>query len=162
MIDLAASALIFLGSFFIFSAALGLIRMPDALSRIQVATKATRLGAMLILIGLAVRYPGRADHPHHAVNDRQMSAGGKLIALSLDGDRETAFRFLDRLRLIDISNNLGDSKTLACHPASTTHRALSEEERAAMGLDESWVRLSIGLEDARDLEKDLTCALDGL
>lgn len=110
----------------------------------------------------AVRYPGRADHPHHAVHDRQMSAGGTLIALSLDGDRETAFRFLDRLRLIDISNNLGDSKTLACHPASTTHRALSEEERAAMGLDESWVRLSIGLEDARDLEKDLTCALDGL
>lgn len=60
MIDLAASALIFLGSFFIFSAALGLIRMPDALSRIQVATKATTLGAMLILIGLAVLYPGRA------------------------------------------------------------------------------------------------------
>ena len=110
----------------------------------------------------AVRYPGRADHPHHPVHARQMAAGGTLIALSLDGGRETAFRFLNALRLIDISNNLGDSKSLACHPASTTHRALSDEERAAMGLDDSWVRVSVGLEDVRDLEADLICALDAL
>ncbi len=110
----------------------------------------------------AIRYPGRRDHPHHDVHARQMTAGGTLFALSLDGGRETAFRFLDALQLIDISNNLGDSKSLACHPASTTHRALSEEERAAMGLDESWVRLSVGLEDVRDLEKDLIRALDAL
>jgi O-succinylhomoserine sulfhydrylase len=104
----------------------------------------------------AVRYPGRADHPHHDVHARQMAAGGTLIALSLDGGRETAFRFLNALRLIDIS------KSLACHPASTTHRALSDEERAAMGLDDSWVRVSVGLEDVRDLEADLICALDAL
>lgn len=110
----------------------------------------------------AVRYPGRADHPHRDIHARQMSAGGTLIALSLEGGRETAFRFLNSLRLIDISNNLGDSKSLACHPASTTHRALSDEERMAMGLDDSWVRLSVGLEDVRDLEADLICALDAL
>ncbi len=110
----------------------------------------------------AVRYPGRADHPHRDIHARQMSAGGTLIALSLEGGRETAFRFLNSLRLIDISNNLGDSKSLACHPASTTHRALSDEERTAMGLDDSWVRLSVGLEDVRDLEADLICALDAL
>ncbi|MCI4644190.1 MAG: O-succinylhomoserine sulfhydrylase [Hyphomonadaceae bacterium] len=110
----------------------------------------------------AVRYPGRKDHPHHEVLMRQMTGGGTLIALSLKGARAEAFRFLNALNLIHISNNLGDSKSLACHPASTTHRALSDEERAAMGLDDSWVRLSIGLEDAGDLERDLHNALDAI
>lgn len=84
------------------------------------------------------------------------------MAVSLKGARAEAFRFLNGLGLVDISNNLGDTKSLACHPASTTHRALSEDERAAMGLDESWVRLSIGLEDASDLEHDLLSALDAV
>lgn len=110
----------------------------------------------------AVRYPGRVDHPHHDVLMRQMRSGGTLIALSLKGGRAEVFRFLNALNLVHISNNLGDSKSLACHPASTTHRALSEEERAAMGLDESWVRLSIGLEDPEDLERDLLAALDAI
>ena len=108
----------------------------------------------------AVRYPGRTDHPHHAVHAKQMDEGGTLIAFSIKGARAEAFRVLNALNLVDISNNLGDTKSLACHPASTTHRALNEEERASMGLDESWIRLSVGLEDASDLEADLMAALD--
>ena len=110
----------------------------------------------------AVRYPHRKDHPQYDIHARQMSAGGTLVALSLKGARAEAFRFLNALELVNISNNLGDSKSLACHPASTTHRALSEEERAAMGLDESWVRISVGLEDAADIEGDLLSALDAV
>lgn len=110
----------------------------------------------------AVRYPGRADHPQHAIHMRQMTSGGTLIALSLKGARAEAFRFLNALELVHISNNLGDSKSLACHPASTTHRALSAEEQAAMGLDESWVRFSVGLEHVEDLRRDVLAALDAV
>ena len=110
----------------------------------------------------AVRYPGRADHPDFAVHQKQMRAGGTLIAFSIKGARDEAFKVLNALELIDISNNLGDTKSLACHPCSTTHRALSEEEQAEMGLDESWIRLSVGLEDAGDLSRDLIQALNAL
>ncbi|MEM1036678.1 MAG: O-succinylhomoserine sulfhydrylase [Pseudomonadota bacterium] len=107
-----------------------------------------------------VRYPKRRDHPHFAIHDKQMSAGGTLIAFSVKGAREQVFRILNALQLVDISNNLGDTKSLACHPASTTHRALTAEEQTEMGLDESWIRLSVGLEDVRDLERDLVRALE--
>lgn len=118
----------------------------------------------------AVRYPGRTDHPGYDVHARQMQMGGTLIAFSVkasgdarQGDnRLDAFRVLNALELVDISNNLGDTKSLACHPASTTHRALSAEEQAEMGLDESWIRFSVGLEDADDLQADLLSALDTL
>lgn len=110
----------------------------------------------------AVRYPGRSDHPHHAVHARQMSSGGTLLAASFRGGQEAAFKFLNALELVDISNNLGDAKSLACHPATTTHRALSPEARADMGLDESWVRISCGLEDAGDLVTDVTAALNAI
>ncbi|MEM6412574.1 MAG: O-succinylhomoserine sulfhydrylase [Pseudomonadota bacterium] len=110
----------------------------------------------------AVRYPGRADHPHHAVHMKQMSSGGTMLALSVKGGQEEAFRFLNALEIVDICNNLGDSKSLACHPCTTTHRALSDEEQAAMGLDQSWVRLSVGLEDADDLEADILNALSAI
>ena len=110
----------------------------------------------------AVRYPGRSDHPHHAVHTKQMEEGGTLIAFSVKGGRAEAFRVLNALQLVDISNNLGDTKSLACHPASTTHRALNEQERASMGLDESWIRLSVGLEDASDLERDILAALSAM
>ncbi|MEO0784324.1 MAG: PLP-dependent transferase, partial [Pseudomonadota bacterium] len=102
------------------------------------------------------------DHPQYETHKRQMSAGGTLVALSLNGARAEAFRFLNALELVDISNNLGDTKSLACHPASTTHRALSDDERAAMGLDDSWVRISVGLEDVEDLKRDLLSALDAV
>jgi len=108
----------------------------------------------------AVRYPGRSDHPHHNIHAAQMpEGGGSLVALSLKGGRKAAFAALNKLKLIDISNNLGDSKSLITHPATTTHRTLTDEERAAIGLDESWVRLSVGLEDPEDLAEDLEQAL---
>ena len=110
----------------------------------------------------AVHYPGRTDHPHHAVHAGQMSSGGTLIAFSVRGARADAFKVLNSLNLNDISNNLGDTKSLACHPCSTTHRALTEEEQAEMGLDESWIRLSVGLEDAGDVTADLVNALNAI
>jgi len=110
----------------------------------------------------AVRYPGRSDHPHFDVHQKQMEMGGTLIAFSVKGARAEVFKMLNALNLVDVSNNLGDTKSLACHPASTTHRALTEDEQIEMGLDESWVRLSVGLEDADDLIADLSAALDVL
>ena len=107
-----------------------------------------------------IHYPGRTDHPDHSIHAKQMSAGGTLIAISIKGGRAEAFRFLNALELADISNNLGDTKTLACHPASTTHRTLSDEERAEIGLDDSWLRISIGLEDPGDVADDLLQGLD--
>lgn len=109
-----------------------------------------------------VHYPGRKDHPQYDVHRKQMNAGGTLIAFSVEGARAEAFKVLNALNLVDISNNLGDTKSLACHPCSTTHRALSEEEQAEMGLDESWIRFSVGLEDTNDLITDLTQALNTL
>jgi len=105
-------------------------------------------------------YPGRADHPHAAVHRRQMRSGGTLLTFDVAGGQEAAWRMLDRLRLIDISNNLGDSKSLATHPQSTTHRRLSPEARAAIGVNPGTVRLSVGLEDVADLEQDLLDALE--
>jgi O-succinylhomoserine sulfhydrylase len=105
------------------------------------------------------RYPGRADHPQHAVAKRQMSGGGSLIAFDL-GAKEAAFRFLNALQLLDISNNLGDAKSMATHPSTTTHRAVTEEQRLEIGLTPGWVRLSIGLEGESDLARDIDRALD--
>ena len=106
-----------------------------------------------------LRYPGLASHPQHALATRQMSNGGSLVAFTLAGGTESAFRMLNSLRLIDISNNLGDSKTLACHPGSTTHSSVSAGDRAAMGIADGSIRLSIGLEDIADLKTDLDRAL---
>ena len=114
----------------------------------------------------ALRYPGRADHPQHEVARRQMTGGtnamiggGTLIAFDL-GDQAAAFRFLNALTLIDISNNLGDAKSMATHPTTTTHRAMTEEQRLEIGLTPGWVRVSVGLEGAGDLARDLERALD--
>jgi len=110
----------------------------------------------------AVRYPGRSDHPHHNIHAAQMpEGGGSMLAFSIKGGREAAFAALNRLRLVDISNNLGDSKSLITHPATTTHRTLTEEERAAIGLDDTWLRLSVGLEDHEDVAEDIEQALAG-
>lgn len=106
-----------------------------------------------------VAYPGLASHPQHDLALRQMRDGGGMLAFSLKGGREAAFAALNRMRLITISNNLGDSKTLATHPCTTTHRVLSEEQRAAFGIDEGLIRVSAGLEDADDLVTDVVQAL---
>lgn len=104
-------------------------------------------------------YPGLESHPQHALAMRQMSAGGTILALHLDGGRAQAHGLLDALRLIDISNNVGDSRTLMTHPASTTHASVAEAVRAEMGIGEGMLRLSVGLEDPDDLIEDLDWAL---
>lgn len=108
----------------------------------------------------AVRYPGRSDHPHHNIHAAQMpEAGGSMLAFAIKGGREAAYAMLNKLQLVDISNNLGDAKTLITHPATTTHRTLTDEERAAIGLDDTWLRLSVGLEDPADIAEDVEQAL---
>jgi len=110
--------------------------------------------------GLAnVRYPGLPSHPQHELSSIQMSAGGSVVAFDMASGRDAAFRFINALRLVDISNNLGDAKTLVTHPATTTHQRLSAEERAKMGIGEGLVRLSVGLEDPQDIKEDLGQAL---
>jgi len=107
-----------------------------------------------------VLYPHRADHPQAALAKRLMpEAGGSLVTFDLAGGKDAAFRFCDALGLIDISNNLGDSKSLVTHPATTTHMRIGAEERARLGIGEGTIRLSVGLEDVRDLTEDLAGAL---
>jgi O-succinylhomoserine sulfhydrylase len=107
----------------------------------------------------SVRYPGLASHPDAAVIKMQMKAGGTTIGIEFNGSQKDAFKFADALRVIDISNNLGDSKSLITHPASTTHRRLAPEVQAEMGITPSVLRLSVGLEHVDDLIKDLDQAL---
>jgi O-succinylhomoserine sulfhydrylase len=104
-------------------------------------------------------YCGRPDHPQAAVIANQMTGGGNVIAFDL-GSREAAWRFLDALEIVDISNNLGDAKSMATHPSTTTHRSMPESERLQIGLTEGWLRMSVGLEGARDLSRDVARALD--
>jgi len=111
----------------------------------------------------AVRYPYLASHPQHALAIRQMSGGGTVVTFELDvaahEQKKRAFEVLDALRIVDISNNLGDAKSLITHPATTTHRAMGPEGRAAVGITDGVVRISVGLEDIEDLLADLDQAL---
>jgi O-succinylhomoserine sulfhydrylase len=114
----------------------------------------------------ACRYPGRADHPQAEIARRQMTGGtnamlggGTLIAMDL-GSQAAAFNFLNALEILDISNNLGDARSMATHPTTTTHRSMSDEQRAEIGLTPGWVRVSVGLEGAGDLGRDIERALD--
>ncbi|MEQ9608204.1 MAG: PLP-dependent transferase, partial [Kiloniellaceae bacterium] len=104
-------------------------------------------------------YPGLPSHPQAELARRQMQGGSTLVAFELEGGKARAFRFMNALRLIDISNNLGDSKSLITHPATTTHQRLSPEARAELGIGDGLLRLSVGLEDAADLIEDLEQAL---
>ncbi len=106
-----------------------------------------------------VLYPTAASHPQCELARRQLSAGGTVVSILLEGGKEEAFSFLDRLEVFDISNNLGDTKSLVTHPATTTHRRLGPELREELGVTDSMVRLSIGLEDPEDLLADLHRAL---
>jgi len=108
-----------------------------------------------------VWYPTRTDHPQHALAMTQASAGGTVVTFEIAGGKDAAFRVLDALRLVRVSNNLGDSKSLITHPATTTHMTLSVEERARLGITDGVVRLSVGLEDVEDLKEDLGQALAG-
>jgi len=102
-----------------------------------------------------VRYPGLPSHPQHELAASQMTDFGSLVTFSLEGGKERCFKFMNALKLIDISNNLGDSKSLMTHPATTTHQRLSMEDRDFLGLDDGMVRLSVGLEDPADIQDDL-------
>ncbi|MCP3937816.1 MAG: O-succinylhomoserine sulfhydrylase [Actinomycetia bacterium] len=110
---------------------------------------------------VSVCFPGLPSHPQHGLAMRQMSAGGTVLTLTVEGGKDDAFRMLDSLELVDISNNLGDSKSLITHPATTTHRRVKPEMRAQLGITDGMARLSIGLEDPADIIEDLEQALRG-
>jgi O-succinylhomoserine sulfhydrylase len=105
-----------------------------------------------------VLYPALPSHPQHDLAMSQMSDAGNVVSFDVEGGKEAAFRFLNALKLIDISNNLGDTKSLITHPATTTHQRIEPEERARMGIGEGLVRLSVGLEDMDDVTEDLAQA----
>jgi len=106
-----------------------------------------------------VLYPGLESHPQHELAMSQMSRGGTMVSFEVDGGKDGAFKFLNALGLIDISNNLGDAKSLITHPSTTTHQRLTLEERQIIGISDGLVRLSVGLEDVDDLTEDLGQAL---
>ncbi len=109
-----------------------------------------------------VIYPFLDSHPGSALAKQQMAAGGGIVTFDLEGGKAGAFRFLNGLKIVDISNTLGDSKSLITHPATTTHQRISEEERQALGIQPTTVRLSVGLEDVEDLIGDIRGALGAL
>jgi O-succinylhomoserine sulfhydrylase len=108
---------------------------------------------------LACAYPTRPDHKQAEVIARQMTGGGTVLAFDL-GSQAAAWKFLNALEIVDISNNLGDAKSMATHPSTTTHRSVPEAEREAMGLTAGWVRMSVGIEGQGDLTRDVVRALD--
>jgi O-succinylhomoserine sulfhydrylase len=110
----------------------------------------------------AVRYPHLKSHPAYSLAKKQMRVGGSTIAITFKGDKSKVFKFMNALQVIDISNNLGDSKSLMTHPSSTTHRRLTTEVQAQMNITESTVRLSVGLEHPSDLIRDIEQALKAL
>jgi len=140
--------------------------MLKALETMDLRVRAQALGAQKLaealqgLPGLSqVIYPGLPGHPQHDLNARQMQGGGTVLALEVAGGKAAAFRVLNALRIILISNNLGDAKSIITHPATTTHQRLSDPQRAALGISDGLLRLSVGLEDPADLIADLQQAL---
>jgi O-succinylhomoserine sulfhydrylase len=107
----------------------------------------------------AVWYPGLDSHPQYELASRQMHGGGTVVTFEIDGGQDKAFRLLNALEIVDISNNLGDAKSLVTHPATTTHKRIGPEERARIGISDGVIRLSVGLEDIDDLRGDLDGAL---
>ena len=108
-----------------------------------------------------VCHPRLENHPQAELARRQMTGFGNLVTFEVAGGKVAAFRLADVPRLIDISNNLGDTKSLICHPATTTHSRLSEEERSQLGITPGILRISVGLEHLDDLKEDLEGALAG-
>jgi O-succinylhomoserine sulfhydrylase len=104
-------------------------------------------------------YPELTSHPQHSLAMRQMKKGGTIVSFELCGGKEQAYKFMNKLQLIDISNNLGDTKTLVCHPSTTTHQRLSIREQLTVGIHGNLIRLSVGLESLEDLRSDLKNAL---
>ena len=143
--------------------------MLKGLETLDLRVRAQAAGALAIAQALQghpklarVIYPGLPSHPQHELCTRQMEAGGTLLAIEVAGGQAAAFRFLDALGIFRITNNLGDAKSLATHPATTTHQRLPEEQKAHLGITPGLVRLSVGLEDPGDLIADLRGALDAI
>ncbi|THD82263.1 O-succinylhomoserine sulfhydrylase [Aliigemmobacter aestuarii] len=109
-----------------------------------------------------VIFPGLASHPQAALAEAQMGSGGTMVAFEIRGGKEAAFRFMNALEIIKISNNLGDAKSIATHPATTTHQRLPDDQKVALGITPGLIRLSVGLEDAGDLIADLRRGLDAV
>jgi O-succinylhomoserine sulfhydrylase len=137
----------------------GLETMPVRV-RAQSATAAKLAEYLAGKTGVVrVLYCGRADHPQADLAKRQMTGGGQMIAFEVEGGKAGAFRFQNALRLIKISNNLGDAKSLITHPATTTHHRIGPEARAELGIGDGLLRLSVGLEAFEDLAADLDTGL---
>jgi len=109
-----------------------------------------------------VIYPELPSHPQHDLAMAQMGSGGTLVTFDLKGGKDAAFRFMNALEIIKISNNLGDAKSIATHPTTTTHQRLPQPQKDKLGITPGLIRLSVGLEDTRDLIADLRAALDAI
>ncbi|PKP79425.1 MAG: O-succinylhomoserine sulfhydrylase [Alphaproteobacteria bacterium HGW-Alphaproteobacteria-2] len=140
--------------------------MLKGMETLDLRVRAQAASAAAIADHLAARgdlarviFPFLPSHPQQEVARRQMQAGGTLVSFDLGRDKEATFRFLDALQIILISNNLGDAKSIATHPATTTHSRLPPEARAALGITDGLVRLSVGLEGTADLIADIDRAL---
>lgn len=140
--------------------------MLNGMATLDLRCRAMAQSAMEVAEALAgdarlsrVIYPGLAAHPQHALAMAQMGSGGTLVAFEVKGGQEAAFRMMNALAVILISNNLGDAKSIVTHPATTTHSRLPPEQKARLGITPGLIRLSVGLEDARDLIGDLKSAL---
>jgi O-succinylhomoserine sulfhydrylase len=140
--------------------------MLKGMETLDLRVRAQAAGALAIAEALEddarlarVIYPGLPGHPQHGIAMAQMGSGGTVVALDIAGGKEAAFRFLNALKIVTISNNLGDAKSIVTHPATTTHQRLSEETRAALGITPGLVRLSVGIEDPADLLADIRGAL---
>nr|WP_137678004.1 aminotransferase class I/II-fold pyridoxal phosphate-dependent enzyme [Parerythrobacter lutipelagi] len=120
---------------------------------------ALALGTMIESRVPKILHPGLASHPRHALAMQQMDAAGPIFSFVVDGGRAQAHAILDALELIDISNNIGDARSLMCHPASTTHAGMTDEAREEMGVTEGMLRINVGLEDIEDLTEDIDRAL---
>ncbi|NCQ24851.1 MAG: O-succinylhomoserine sulfhydrylase [Rhodobacteraceae bacterium CG17_big_fil_post_rev_8_21_14_2_50_63_15] len=140
--------------------------MLKALETIDLRVRAQAESALAIAEALQgdprlarVIYPGHPSHPQHDLVKRQMGQGGTVLALDLAGGQAAAFRFLNALKIVIISNNLGDAKSIATHPATTTHQRLPAAQKESLGITPGLVRLSVGLEDCGDLIRDIAAAL---
>ena len=141
--------------------------MLKGLETLDLRVRAQAAGALAIAGALEghpklgrVLYPGLASHPPHALAMRQLEKGGTVVAFEVQGGQAAAFRFLNALEIVIISNNLGDAKSIITHPTTTTHQRLTDDQRAALGITPGLVRLSVGIEDPEDLIADLLQALE--